>query len=330
MRLHQPGPLTTDRLRADEVSEPAAAPGQLVMRVSACGVCRTDLQIASGDLAARRLPITLGHQAVGRIVEIGPDVAGWAIGDRIGAYWLARACGHCRFCRSGRENLCTEAEFTGWDHHGGFAEFMSVEAGVAVRVPGAMSDIQAAPLLCGGVIGYRALRRAHVEPGDRVGLFGFGASALCAIQVARHWGCKVYVCTRSTDEQQRARELGAVWAGGYDDPCPVPLDAAVTFAPVGWVVTRALAALDRGATVAVNAIHLDEIPAFDYADLWWERSIASVANVTHADAQEFLALAGEIPIATSVDVFALGDANAALTALEAGTVRGAAVLAIDA
>ena len=330
MRLHQPGPLTTDRLRADEVSEPAAAPGQLVMRVSACGVCRTDLQIASGDLAARRLPITLGHQAVGRIVEIGPDVAGWAIGDRIGAYWLARACGHCRFCRSGRENLCTEAEFTGWDRHGGFAEFMSVEAGVAVRVPGAMSDIQAAPLLCGGVIGYRALRRAHVEPGDRVGLFGFGASALCAIQVARHWGCKVYVCTRSTDEQQRARELGAVWAGGYDDPCPVPLDAAVTFAPVGWVVTRALAALDRGATVAVNAIHLDEIPAFDYADLWWERSIASVANVTHADAQEFLALAGEIPIATSVDVFALGDANAALTALEAGTVRGAAVLAIDA
>jgi propanol-preferring alcohol dehydrogenase len=330
MRLHQPGPLTTDRLRADEVSEPAAAPGQLVMRVSACGVCRTDLQIASGDLAARRLPITLGHQAVGRIVEIGPDVAGWAIGDRIGAYWLARACGHCRFCRSGRENLCTEAEFTGWDRHGGFAEFMSVEAGVAVRVPGAMSDIQAAPLLCGGVIGYRALRRAHVEPGDRVGLFGFGASALCAIQVARHWGCEVYVCTRSTDERRRARELGAVWAGGYDDPCPVPLDAAVTFAPVGWVVTRALAALDRGATVAVNAIHLDEIPAFDYADLWWERSIASVANVTHADAQEFLALAGEIPIATSVDVFALGDANAALTALEAGTVRGAAVLAIDA
>ena len=151
-----------------------------------------------------------------------------------------------------------------------------------------------------------------------------------AIQVARHWGCAVYVCTRSTDEQQRARRLGAVWAGGYDDACPVPLDAAVTFAPVGWVVTRALAALDRGATVAVNAIHLDEIPAFDYADLWWERSIASVANVTHADAQEFLALAGEIPIATSVDVFALGDANAALAALEAGTVRGAAVLAIDA
>jgi len=330
MRLHQPGPPTADRLRADEVPEPVAGPGELVVQVGACGVCRTDLQIASGDLAARRLPITLGHQAVGRIVEIGPEATGWTIGERIGAYWLAHACGHCRFCRSGRENLCTEAEFTGWDRDGGFAQFMSVEAAVAVPVPSAMSDIQAAPLLCGGVIGYRALRRANVEPGDRVGLFGFGASALCAIQVARHWGCEVYVCTRSVDEQQRARELGAVWAGGYEDACPVRLDAAVTFAPVGWVVTRALAALDRGATVAVNAIHLDEIPAFDYADLWWERSIASVANVTRADAREFLELAGAIPIATSVDVFALEDATAALAALEAGRVRGAAVLTIDA
>jgi len=330
MRLHQPGPLTTDRLRPDELAEPVAGAGQLTVRVGACGVCRTDLQIASGDLAARRLPITLGHQAVGRVVDVGPDVTGWNIGDRIGAYWLAHACGHCRFCRTERENLCVEAEFTGWDRDGGFAEYLSVEATIAVPVPDGMTDLQAAPLLCGGVIGYRALRRAHVAPGQRVGLFGFGASALCAIQVARHWGCEVYVCTRSHDERQRARELGAVWTGGYDDPCPVPLDAAVTFAPVGWVVTRALAALDRGAIVAVNAIHLDEIPAFDYADLWWERSIASVANVTRADAREFLTLAAEIPIQTSIDVFALEDANAALTALETGRVRGAAVLAIDA
>jgi len=180
------------------------------------------------------------------------------------------------------------------------------------------------------VIGYRALRRAGVAPGDRVGLFGFGASALCAIQVARHWGCEVYVCTRSAQEQERARGLGAVWAGGYDDVCPVPLDAAVTFAPVGWVVTRALAALDRGATVAVNAIHLDEIPAFDYADLWWERSIASVANVTRSDAREFLELAEQIPIVTRVEEFALEDAPAALAALEAGRIRGSAVLVIDA
>jgi propanol-preferring alcohol dehydrogenase len=330
MRLHRPGPITADRLSADEVPEPAAGPGRVVMQVGACAVCRTDLQIASGDLAARRLPITLGHQAVGRIVDIGPAVTGWGIGDRIGAYWLAHTCGHCRFCRSGRENLCTEAEFHGWDRDGGYAEYMAVEAAVAVPVPPAMDDIQAAPLLCGGVIGYRALRRAQVTPGDRVGLFGFGASALCAIQVARHWDCEVYVYTRSEDEQQRARALGAAWAGGYEDPCPVRLDAAVTFAPVGWVVTRALATLERGATVAVNAIHLDEIPAFDYADLWWERSIASVANVTRADAREFLELAEQIPIITSVDVFALEDAAAALAAHEAGEIRGSAVLRIDA
>ncbi len=206
---------------------------------------------------------------------------------------------------------------------------MVADASIAAPVPELMTDIQAAPLLCGGVIGYRALQRAGVQPGHRVGLFGFGASALCALQVARHWGCEVYVCTRSASEQQRARDLGAVWAGGYDDPCPEPLDAAVTFAPVGWVVTRALAALDRGATVSINAIHLDEMPAFDYQDLWWERSIASVANVTRTDAREFLALASKIPIHTSVEVFALEDANEALAALEAGRVAGAAVLAID-
>ena len=330
MRLHRPGPITADRLSADEVPEPAAGPGRVVMQVGACAVCRTDLQIASGDLAARRLPITLGHQAVGRIVGHRPGGHRLGIGDRIGAYWLAHTCGECRFCRSDRENLCTRAQFTGWDRDGGYADSMAVETRMAVPVPAAMDDIQAAPLLCGGVIGYRALRRAQVRPGDRVGLFGFGASALCAIQVARHWGCEVYVCTRSAEEQERARGLGAAWAGGYDEPCPAPLDAAVTFAPVGWVVTRALAALERGATVAVNAIHLDEIPAFDYADLWWERSIASVANVTRADAREFLELAEQIPIVTSVDVFALEDAAAALAALEAGKIRGSAVLAIDA
>jgi propanol-preferring alcohol dehydrogenase len=316
-------------LRADQVPEPVAGPGQLLMRVRACAVCRTDLQIATGDLAARRLPITPGHQAVGRVEALGEGTTGWKIGDRVGAYWLAHSCGACRFCRSDRENLCEHAGFTGWDRDGGFAEMMVVDASIAAPIPELMTDIQAAPLLCGGVIGYRALRRARVQPGHRVGLFGFGASALCALQVARHWGCELYVCTRSESEQQRARDLGAVWAGSYDDPCPEPLDAAVTFAPVGWVVTRALAALDRGATVSINAIHLDGIPAFDYQDLWWERSIASVANVTRTDAREFLALASEIPIRTSVEVFALEDANAALAALDAGRIAGAAVLAID-
>jgi alcohol dehydrogenase, propanol-preferring len=329
MRLHRPGPLSSRPLRAEQVPVPVPGPGQLLIRVGACAVCRTDLQIATGELVARRLPIVLGHQAVGRITALGHGTTGWEIGDRVGAYWLAHTCGVCRFCQSGRENLCAEAMFTGWDRDGGFAEMMVVDATVAAPVPESMTDIQAAPLLCGGVIGYRALRRAGVQPGHRVGLFGFGASALCAIQVARAWGCEIYVCTRSESEQQRARDLGAVWAGSYDDTCPVPLDAAVTFAPVGWVVTRALAALDRGATVSINAIHLDQIPSFDYQDLWWERSIASVANVTRSDAREFLALATEIPIHTSVNVFALEDANAALAALAAGRLGGAAVLVMD-
>jgi propanol-preferring alcohol dehydrogenase len=316
MRLHRPGPVSSQPLRAEQVPEPVPGPGELLIRVRACAVCRTDLQIATGDLTPRRLPITLGHQAVGRVEAHGADTTGWEPGDRVGAYWLAHSCGECRFCRSDRENLCESATFTGWDRDGGFAEMMVVDAAIAARVPASMTDVQAAPLLCGGVIGYRALRRAGVQPGHRVGLFGFGASALCALQVARYWGCDVYVCTRSDSEQRRARALGAVWAGSYDDPCPEPLDAAVTFAPVGWVVTRALAALDRGATLSINAIHLDAIPSFDYDDLWLERSIASVANVTRADARDFLTLAAAIPIQTSVEVFALEDANAALAALE--------------
>jgi propanol-preferring alcohol dehydrogenase len=328
MRLHEPGPITPDRLRLDDVPTPTPGHGQVLVRVSACAVCRTDLQIATGDLTARRLPVTLGHQPVGRIAALGAGVARWAEGDRVGAYWLASACGDCRFCRSGRENLCGSATFTGWDRDGGYADYMLVDAAMAVPIPETLPATAAAPLLCGGVIGFRALRRAGVSPGHRVGLFGFGASALCALQVARHWGCEVYVFTRSESEQARAREMGAVWAAGYDAPSPVPLDAAVTFAPVGWVVTRALAALDRGATVAVNAIHLDEIPAFDYADLWWERSIASVANVTREDAEQFLRIAVEIPIRTRIDLYPLEGATDALRDLDTGHVAGAAVLEI--
>jgi len=329
MRLHEPGPLTPGRLRLDDVPVPIPGPGQILVEVAACAVCRTDLQIATGDLAPHRLPITLGHQPVGRVATLGPEVERWTVGDRIGAYWLASACGTCRFCRSGRENLCTSATFTGWDRDGGYAEYLIVDAALAVPIPEGLAAADAAPLLCGGVIGYRALHRANVAPGDRVGLFGFGASALCAIQVARHLGCEVYVFTRSETEQARAREMGAVWAAGYDDPSPVPLDAAVTFAPVGWVVTRALASLDRGATVAVNAIHLDEIPAFDYADLWWERSISSVANVTREDAEQFLSLAATIPITTKISVYPLSGATDALRDLEAGRIDGAAVLTIS-
>ncbi len=297
-----------------------------MLRVTACAVCRTDLQIASGDLAPRRLPIIPGHQAVGVVEQVGGEVEGWTIGDRAGVTWLAGFDGTCRFCRSGRENLCRDATLTGWDRDGGFAERMVVRADVAVRVPAVMDDLAAAPLLCGGVIGYRALRQSGIEKGGRLGLYGFGASALQVIQVARHWGCEIHVASRSRTDLDRALEYGAASVGGYDDPPPAPLDAAITFAPVGSVVVAALRALDRGGIVAVNAIHLDGIPAFDYDDLWWEREIRSVANVTHRDATEYLELAAEMPVRTETEIHPLADGNLALQRIERGEVNGAAVL----
>jgi propanol-preferring alcohol dehydrogenase len=309
------------------VPEPAA--DELLLRVAACGVCRTDLQIVQGDLAPHALPVVPGHQAVGRVGAVGRSVAGWTIGDRAGVGWLAAACGRCAACRSGRENLCPDARFTGWDRDGGFAEWMTVKADFALRLPDGPSDLAEAPLLCGGVIGYRALRIAGVEPGSRLGLYGFGASALISIQVARHWGCEVHVATRNPAERERAMRLGAAWAGGYDDLPPVPLDAAVTFAPAGSVVVAALRAVRPGGTVAINAIHLDRIPDFPYEILWGERGLRSVANYTRRDAREFLDLAARIPIVTEVDRFPLADGAAALRALAAGEVTGAAVLVME-
>jgi alcohol dehydrogenase, propanol-preferring len=326
MLLERPAPVSDGPLRPVSLPDPEPADDEIVLEVAACAVCRTDLQLCEGDLAARRLPIVPGHQAVGRVVAVGAAAEGWRLGDRAGAAWLAEACGSCRFCRSDRENLCERARFTGWDRHGGFAERIAVRAGFALRLPEGMTDLEAAPLLCGGVIGYRALRVSGIAPGGRLGLYGFGASALLAIQVARHWGCEVHVCTRSERERRRALEMGAAWAGAADEPPPAPLDAAITFAPVGEVVLAALRALDRGGTVAVNAIHLDRVPEFDYEHLWWERSLRSVANFTRRDAQEFLAIAAEIPIRTQIEERPLDAANAALADLAAGRVAGAAVL----
>ena len=325
LELHQPAPAAEGPLELTERIEPAPGPGELLLRLAACAVCRTDLQLAEGDLAARRLPIVPGHQAVGRVAAVGEGVAGWSIGDRAGAYWLFGTDGTCRFCKSGRENLCEAAEFTGWDRDGGFAEAMVVRADVAVRIPEGFADLDAAPLLCGGVIGYRTLRVSGIEPGGRLGLYGFGASALLSIQVALHWGCEVHVRARSEAERQRAADLGAASVGGYDDPTP-PLDAAITTAPAGNVVLAALRAVDRGGVVAVNAIHLDRVPEFPYDWLWWERQLRSVANVTRRDAAEFMELAAAIPIRTSVEIFPLEAANEALQALAAGRIRGAAVL----
>jgi len=312
---------------AIEMREPAPpGPGQVLIELRACGVCRTDLQLCEGDLTARRLPIVPGHQAVGRVVALGAGVEGWKVGDRAGVAWLAGTCGVCDKCRSGRENLCERATFTGWDVDGGYATHLTARADFALPIPDGFDDVAAAPLLCGGVIGYRSLGRSGIQPGGRLGLYGFGASALITIQVARHWGCRVFVVTRSKTEQERARRLGAEWTGGLGERPPEPLDAAITFAPSGDVVRAALQAVDRGAMVAINAIHLDRMPEFPYEELWWERRLASVANFTRRDATELLRLAAQIPIRTEVDAYPLADANRALASLRDGAVKGAAVL----
>lgn len=325
--LDHPGPLADgEPLRLRDVPDPRPDPGDLLLRVGACAVCRTDLQLVEGDLALRRRPTIPGHQVVGRVEALGADVSGWSIGERAAVGWLGGTCGTCRACRGGRENLCAAARFTGWDRDGGFAERIVVGADVALRVPDGFDDLSAAPLLCGGVIGYRSLLVSGIRPGGRLGLYGFGASATLAIQVARHWGCEVHVATRSDRERARALELGAASVGGYDDPPPAPLDAAVTFAPAGGVVLAALRALDRGGTVAINAIHLDGIPAFPYADLWWERSLRSVANCTRDDARAFLELAAAIPVRTEIEVLPLDRGAEALRRLATGTLDGTAVL----
>jgi len=332
MLLDRPGPTAGGPLVAVDRPDPSPGPGEVRLRVTTCGVCRTDLQLCEGDLPAHRLPIVPGHQVTGAVEAIGAGVDAWAPGDRAGVTWLAGTDGSCRFCRTGRENLCESVLFTGWDRDGGYAEAIVARADFLVRLPTAFPDLAVAPLLCGGVIGYRSLRVAGLGPtsaGARLGLFGFGASARLALQVALSWGLDVYVATRSASERARALELGAAWAGGLDEGAPVPLDAAVTFAPVGSVVAGALRALDRGGVVAINAIHLDGLPAMPYEDLWWERSIRSVANVTRQDAQEFLSLAARIGITTDVEAHPLADANLALARLAAGEVRGTAVLVVD-
>jgi propanol-preferring alcohol dehydrogenase len=325
--LERPGPLADGRpLVIRTVADPRPARGELLLQVHACAVCRTDLQLVEGDLAAHRLPTIPGHQAVGRVEEIGAGVTGWAVGDRAAVGWLAGTCGTCSACAAGRENLCPAARFTAWDRDGGFAERLTVRADYALQLPPGFDDLAAAPLLCGGVIGYRSLLVSGIRPGGRLGLYGFGASASLAIQVAHHWGCDVHVATRSKREQERALALGAGSVGTYDDPPPRPLDAAVTFAPAGSVVVAALRALDRGGTVAINAIHLDGIPAFDYDDLWWERGLRSVANYTREDARAFLGLAATIPVRAEIEVLPLEDGGDALRGLAAGRLSGTAVL----
>jgi propanol-preferring alcohol dehydrogenase len=325
MLLRETGPAEDGRLVGDEAELPVPGAGQVALRVRACGVCHTDLHIVEGEVVAA-LPRVPGHQAVGTVEALGPGVEGIAIGERAGVGWLASTCGVCVPCLQGRENLCEQPSFTGRDVDGGFAEALVADARFVYPLPASFSDADAAPLLCAGIIGYRALKLSEIARGGRLGLIGFGASAHLAIQVARAMGCDVYVFTRGAAGRRLAEELGAVWTGGSEDDPGVPLDAAVSFAPAGEVVPVALQRLGRGGTLVVNAIHASDIPSFPYERLYWERTVRSVANFTREDAREFLALAGEIGIRVETEVFALGEANEALTRLKRGEVRGAAVL----
>ncbi|HEU5277980.1 MAG TPA: zinc-dependent alcohol dehydrogenase family protein [Gaiellaceae bacterium] len=325
MVLEQPGsPLL---LRELPLPEPAA--GQVRVRVQACGVCRTDLHVADGELPDPKLPLVLGHQIVGIVDAAAADVEDVAVDDRIGIPWLGWTCGECRFCRSGRENLCDRALFTGYQLDGGYAEAAVADARYCFRLPDGFPPLQAAPLLCAGLIGYRALRLAG--DGERLGLYGFGAAAHEIAQVARWQGRRVFAFTRAGDEdaQEFARSLGAEWAGASEAAPPEELDAAIIFAPVGALVPAALRALAKGGVVVCAGIHMSDIPAFPYELLWGERVIRSVANLTRRDGEEFLELAPRVPVRTHVETFPLTEANDALERLRSGSIRGAAVLAID-
>lgn len=327
MRLQRVAPAEERGLRLAEVPEPAAGPGDVVIEVEACGVCRTDLHIVEGEVKAN-LPVIPGHQAVGRISKVGPNVANLRAGDLVGVGWVASTCGECRFCRSERENLCERATFTGRDRDGGYAAKMAASAKWVYRLPEGFSAREAAPLLCAGIIGYRSLRLCEIKPGGRLGLFGFGASAHLAIQVALHWGCEVYAFTREPHHRELAQQMGAAWAGATDEAPGIPLDAAVTFAPAGEVIPIALSRLDRGGTVAVNAIHMSQIPSFEYETLYGERAVRSVMNYTRRDAEEFLELAARIPVRSTSEFFLLQEANEALLRVKRGQIHGAAVLVI--
>jgi propanol-preferring alcohol dehydrogenase len=322
MRLHAAG----EALVAEEMPVPEVGNGRLLVKVSACAVCRTDLHILDGELTEAKLPLVPGHEIVGRVEEIGDGVKGFRIGDRVGIPWLGWTCGKCEYCLSGRENLCERARCTGYTIDGGYAEFTVADARFAFRIPDAFDDVSAAPLLCAGLIGYRSLRKTGGA--KRLGIYGFGAAAHIVAQIARFEGRDVFAFTRpgDTEGQEFARALGATWAAGSDETPPAKLDAVIIFAPIGSLVPAALRTLKRGGAVVCGGIHMSEIPAFPYHDLWHERTICSVANLTRRDGDEFLALAARIPIRTETRIFPLAQANEALDALRSGKVRGAAVL----
>lgn len=338
LRLHAPAPIETHPLQLQDLPLPQPGPGQVRIKVSACGVCHTDLHLVEGDITPPQYPVTPGHQVVGVIDAIAPTHASprphqergerLQVGQRVGVPWLHSACGQCAFCQRGQENLCPNARFTGFSADGGYAEYLLADARYVLPLPEEISDEQAAPLLCAGIVGYRALKKAQIQPGERVGLFGFGASAHLCIQVLNHWGCKTHVFTRSVAHQAHAQALGAVWVGDAGSGVSESLDRAVIFAPVGALVVRALEVIRPGGTVAINAIHMSDIPSFAYKKLWGERTVVSVANATYRDGEEFLDLAAAAQIESTVRLYPLNEANTALGDLKHSRFNGEAVLTI--
>ena len=324
MLLERPGA----PLRYRELARPEPGPGQILIRVAACGVCRTDLHVVDGELPEPRLPLVPGHEVVGRVAALGPGVEGFGAGERVGVPWLGWTCGACDYCRGGKENLCPRARFTGYTLDGGYGEYLLADARYCFPILGDYSDAEAAPLLCAGLIGYRSLVMAGEA--QRLGLYGFGAAAHIVAQVARHQGREVYAFVRPGDAAAKAfaKDLGAVWAGDSDAPPPVELDAAILYAPIGALVPLALKAVRPGGTVVCAGIHMSDIPSFPYELLWRERQVISVANLTRRDGEEFLALAPKVPVRTTVERFPLAEANEALSRLRDGRLTGAAVLEI--
>lgn len=337
-RLHSPAPAETNPLILEDLPIPEPGSGQVRIKVEMCGVCHTDLHIVEGDIHPPRLPITIGHQVIGIVDAISSlksskllpaNRAEIRIGQRVGLPWLFSACGDCLYCQRGMENLCPKARFTGFHVDGGFAEYMLADVQYVLPIPNTLSNEQAAPLLCAGIVGYRSLKKAEIIPGEHVGLFGFGASAHLCIQILHYWGCKVSVFTRSIKHQEHARELSASWAGSADQNPDQPLDRAVIFAPSGSLVIRALECVRPGGTVAINAIHMSEIPAFPYDKIYRERTVRSVANATYLDGEEFLAMALLAGIRSTVKHYPYNSANLALQDLKNSRFNGEAVLEVN-
>lgn len=332
--LNKPAPVSEHPLHLSEIALPAPSDDELLLRVAACGICRTDLHVVEGDLPVRRSPVIPGHQIVGSVAALGSRVEGFNIGDRVGVAWLNRTCGVCEFCVAGRENLCDAAMFTGWTVDGGFAEYATAPAAFTYRLPDSFNNLEAAPLLCAGIIGYRCLRLTGLTvdewKGARLGMYGFGAAGHVCIQLASARGAEVYVCTRDRERHQAlASDLGATWVGDTFAQPPVKLDASIVFAPAGEIVPVALKAIRKGGTVVLGGIHMSSIPSFDYSLIYGERMVRSVANNTRVDGREFLLEAARIPVRTHIQTFSFAQANEALIALKSDSIRGAGVLVMD-